>query len=312
MVSILVVDDDPVIRQLLTYQLGGSGYHVCTAQSGWEALERLPLEHPDLVLLDVVMPGLSGWEVCRQIRASSSVPIIMLTAKSAETDMVAGLGLGADDYIAKPFGLPHLLARVESVLRRARPAQKERVDDWSAPGSNGKIYSIHTQHTQALTSGTERNAPTTMRTSHKPYQTQRTNGRTGRTYTNVAASSHKAPTDLVQALSSRSMVGRTLAEARAMLGLSLQDVERACGIRADIVQALEREQFSSIPHAQLHHILNIYSSFLGLDLNTLVTKPHALYPLYTPQVPPPEWVIQLIMLTIIVLVIAAIVLFQLS
>ncbi len=308
MVSILVVDDDPVIRQLLTYQLGGSGYHVCTAQNGWEALERIPLEHPDLVLLDVVMPGLSGWEVCRQIRASSSVPIIMLTAKSAETDMVAGLGLGADDYIAKPFGLPHLLARVESVLRRAKPAHKERIEDWNTTGSNAKAHSIHMQHTQTPISGTARSTHTTMPTSHKPYQTQRTNDR----YTTASSPAHKAPIDLAQALSSRSMVGRTLAEARAMLRLSLQDVEQACGIRADIVQALEREQFSSIPHTQLRHILNVYSSFLGLDLNTLVTKPHALYPLYTPPTPPPEWVLQLIMLVIIVLVIAAIVVFQLS
>ncbi|NJN67421.1 MAG: response regulator transcription factor [Chloroflexaceae bacterium] len=124
MTRIMVVDDDPLIRQLLMYQLGGAGYEVCVAQNGQDALQRLLLEHPDLVLLDVVMPDMSGWHVCRAIRAWSTVPIIMLTAKSAESDIISGLESGADDYISKPFSLPQLLARVEAVLRRTTPNRR--------------------------------------------------------------------------------------------------------------------------------------------------------------------------------------------
>lgn len=118
---IMIIDDDPLIRQLLTYQLGGAGYHVSTASSGQDGLGRLLYEQPDLVLLDVVMPGMNGWDVCDQIRAYSSIPVIMLTAKNADMDVVAGFKSGADDYIAKPFSQRQLLARIEAVLRRSRP-----------------------------------------------------------------------------------------------------------------------------------------------------------------------------------------------
>src|SRR4051794_27239105 len=104
--KIMVVEDDTLIMQLLRYQLGGAGYDVIPVPNGRRALELLLLYQPDLILLDVMMPEISGWDVCRQIRACSAVPIIMLTAKGADDDVVAGLNAGADDYVTKPFSLP--------------------------------------------------------------------------------------------------------------------------------------------------------------------------------------------------------------
>lgn len=129
MTTIMVIDDEPLIGQLLGYQLGDAGYAVETFQSAREALLRLAQAQPDLVLLDVMMPEISGYDLCREIRAFSQVPLIMLTAKHADEDMVAGLTIGADDYVGKPFSAPQLLARIEAVLRRsgsgpaARPAR---------------------------------------------------------------------------------------------------------------------------------------------------------------------------------------------
>src|SRR5690349_19305502 len=121
---IMVVDDEPAIGKLLLYQLSGFGYQVSYVRDGIAALERLTADRPDLILLDVMMPRISGWEICRQIRACSAVPVIMLTAKSADTDIVTGLQAGADDYITKPFSMAQLRARIEAVLRRAAPASQ--------------------------------------------------------------------------------------------------------------------------------------------------------------------------------------------
>jgi DNA-binding response OmpR family regulator len=116
----MVVEDDPLIARLLRFQLGGAGYDVVCCANGLAALMSMEQEAPDLLLLDVMMPGMSGWDLCRQVRSCSSVPIIMLTAKGADGDVVAGLTAGADDYVTKPFRLPQLLARVEAVLRRSQ------------------------------------------------------------------------------------------------------------------------------------------------------------------------------------------------
>src|SRR5690242_6606104 len=116
---IMVVDDEPAIGKLFIYQLRGFGYEVSYVPDGLLALQRFVLEKPNLVLLDVMMPQINGWDVCRQIRACSSVPVIMLTAKGADPDIVAGLGAGADDYVTKPFSMVQLQARIEAVLRRA-------------------------------------------------------------------------------------------------------------------------------------------------------------------------------------------------
>jgi DNA-binding response OmpR family regulator len=116
---ILLVDDEQSVQKLLTYPLRKEGYEVVGALDGREALDRLQDASFDLVVLDVMLPHVDGFDVCRQIRATSTVPIIMLTAKTEEIDKVLGLELGADDYITKPFSVREFRSRVKAVLRRA-------------------------------------------------------------------------------------------------------------------------------------------------------------------------------------------------
>ncbi len=118
MTKILVVEDEQSLREPLEYLLRREGYEVAGVDDGAEALKRIQHETPDLVLLDLMLPGMSGTEVCREVRSNSTVPIIMLTAKDSEVDIVVGLELGADDYITKPYSSRELLARVRAVLRR--------------------------------------------------------------------------------------------------------------------------------------------------------------------------------------------------
>ena len=115
---VLVVDDEPQILRVMRASLPIRGYEVLTASSGEEALNQLGKQVPDLVILDLAMPEMSGLEVCRRIREFSTVPIIILSAKGSESDKVAALDLGADDYVTKPFGMDELLARARAVLRR--------------------------------------------------------------------------------------------------------------------------------------------------------------------------------------------------
>ena len=115
---ILVVDDERSITDLLAYNLKRSGYEVSVAHDGHQALRLAHNEPPDLVILDLMLPGLDGLEVCRALRRESAVPIIMLTARDEEVDRVVGLELGADDYVTKPFSVRELIARVRAVLRR--------------------------------------------------------------------------------------------------------------------------------------------------------------------------------------------------
>jgi DNA-binding response OmpR family regulator len=123
--TILVVDDEPTLRETLAEALDADGYRVVTAGDGREALARFRAEPPDLVLLDIMLPELSGIEVCRIIRRESDVPIVMLTARDAELDKVVGLELGADDYVTKPFSLRELSARIRAQLRRTEQAATE-------------------------------------------------------------------------------------------------------------------------------------------------------------------------------------------
>ena len=116
--TILVVDDEPTLRETLAEALEQDGLRVVTAADGVEALETFRAESPDLVLLDLMLPRMSGIEVCRVIRRESGVPVIMLTAKDGEIDKVVGLELGADDYVTKPFSLRELMARIRTQLRR--------------------------------------------------------------------------------------------------------------------------------------------------------------------------------------------------
>jgi DNA-binding response OmpR family regulator len=129
---ILLVDDEQSIQTLLSYPLRKDGYHVTSAQDGREALQRFDEARFDLVILDLMLPKLDGVEVCRELRSRSQVPIIMLTAKGSETDKVAGLEVGADDYITKPFSMREFRSRVKAALRRSRmtgqPAEEGTID----------------------------------------------------------------------------------------------------------------------------------------------------------------------------------------
>jgi DNA-binding response OmpR family regulator len=116
--TILVVDDEPTLRETLAEALTRDGFRVVTAADGAEALARFRDQRPDLIVLDLMLPEMSGVEVCRIVRRESAVPILMLTAKSSEIDKVLGLELGADDYVTKPFSLRELAARIRALLRR--------------------------------------------------------------------------------------------------------------------------------------------------------------------------------------------------
>jgi two-component system, OmpR family, KDP operon response regulator KdpE len=121
--TILVIDDEPQIRRVMRATLASQGYTVTEARSGEEALEMLRGEQPDLILLDVNLPGMGGLEVCREIRDRSDVPIVMLTVRNTEKDKVQALDAGADDYVVKPFGMEELRARIRAALRRASAAE---------------------------------------------------------------------------------------------------------------------------------------------------------------------------------------------
>jgi len=118
--KVLVVDDDVKIVELVKLYLNRDGYHVITAHEGNEALRLARESHPDLIVLDIMLPGIDGLEICRKLRTESSVPIILLTAKTTEQDRIAGLDIGADDYVTKPFSPKELAARVRAVFRRTQ------------------------------------------------------------------------------------------------------------------------------------------------------------------------------------------------
>ena len=131
--TVLMVDDEPGLLKAVQLYLELDGYRVLTAQRGEQALALARRQPPDVVLLDVMLPGLDGFETLRRLRRFSKVPVIMLTAKGDESDVVKGLRLGADDYVRKPFGQAELASRIEAVLRRAGPADEDTrivVDDY--------------------------------------------------------------------------------------------------------------------------------------------------------------------------------------
>jgi two-component system, OmpR family, response regulator RegX3 len=127
--TVLVVEDEPSLAESVQYSLEREGYRVVAAEDGERAVEQFRAEQPSLVLLDLMLPKLSGLDVCRLIRAESTVPIVILTAKDAEADKVAGLELGADDYMTKPFSMRELVSRVRAQLRRAGMSGERRSDD---------------------------------------------------------------------------------------------------------------------------------------------------------------------------------------
>lgn len=130
--TILIVDDERNVSQLARMYLTADGFRVESVTNGADALERVRVSRPDLVVPDLMMPGMDGWEVCRRLRAAGDIPIIILTARTDDVDKIVGLELGADDYLTKPFNPRELVARVKAVLRRyhagAQPAQLIRLD----------------------------------------------------------------------------------------------------------------------------------------------------------------------------------------
>ncbi len=132
--KILVVDDEASIVNIISYNLKKEGYNVITAADGEQGYNLAMQEHPDLVLLDIMMPKMDGYEVCRKIREKSNMPIIMLTARADEVDKVLGLEMGADDYVTKPFGSRELMARVKANLRRNAVKEEQQ------PVSSGNVH----------------------------------------------------------------------------------------------------------------------------------------------------------------------------
>jgi len=122
MATVLVVDDEPIVREVVVRYLAREGHRTLEAADGNAARDTIERAHPDLVVLDVMLPGTDGLELCKWIRSTSELPVIMLTARGEEADRIVGLELGADDYVTKPFSPRELAARVRSVLRRATPA----------------------------------------------------------------------------------------------------------------------------------------------------------------------------------------------
>ena len=128
MLKILLVDDDPNIRQLVKLYLVKEGFEVTMAASGDEAMKLFKASPPNLMLLDIMLPGMDGWQVCREVRKISNIPIIMLSAKDETFDKVLGLELGADDYVAKPFDMKELVARIKAVSRRFQASDVQEKD----------------------------------------------------------------------------------------------------------------------------------------------------------------------------------------
>jgi DNA-binding response OmpR family regulator len=124
--KILVVEDEPALQDTLAYNLNRQGYIVDTAGDGQAALDMARSQHPDLIVLDIMLPGLDGFEVCRILRQETNVPILMLTARDDEIDRVIGLEMGADDYLTKPFSMREFQARVKAQLRRIRMMREEK------------------------------------------------------------------------------------------------------------------------------------------------------------------------------------------
>jgi DNA-binding response OmpR family regulator len=133
--KVLIVEDEPTLLETLEYNLSRQGYAICTAADGPTALDVARREQPDLIVLDVMLPGMDGFEVCRILRQEMSVPILMLTARDDEVDKVVGLEVGADDYMTKPFSMRELMARVKALLRRVRLVREEIAAENGPPGA---------------------------------------------------------------------------------------------------------------------------------------------------------------------------------
>ncbi|MEL7658858.1 MAG: response regulator transcription factor [Bacillota bacterium] len=143
MQKILIIEDEPNIRELVLYNLSQNGYEGMAAEDGLQGLSMARGERPDLILLDIMLPGKNGYDICRELRAEGNkTPIIMLTAKNEEIDKVLGLEFGADDYISKPFGIRELIARIKAVLRRYESIPEQESSGNGAGTTNGQGITI--------------------------------------------------------------------------------------------------------------------------------------------------------------------------
>lgn len=143
--NVLVVDDEAMIREAVCAYISMQGYHVFAAENGEEALEIFQAHPITFVILDLMLPGMSGEDICQAIRKQSRVPIIMLTAKTQEADVLNGLGIGADDYVTKPFSVKQLYARMEAILRRMPDARKPLAEKFSWNGGDLLIDFAHSE-----------------------------------------------------------------------------------------------------------------------------------------------------------------------
>ncbi len=150
--QLLIVEDDETLRETLEYNLRNQGYGVITADNGYAALELARGRQPDLLLLDLMLPGIDGFEVCRILRKEMSLPILMLTARMEEVDKLIGLEVGADDYLTKPFSMRELLARVKALLRRVELIREEVAAQGDGPVTAGRP-ALDTPPTETLTFG---------------------------------------------------------------------------------------------------------------------------------------------------------------
>ena len=150
--QVLIVEDDETLRETLEYNLRNQGYEVITADNGYKALELARGRQPDVLLLDLMLPGIDGFEVCRILRKEMSLPILMLTARTEEVDKVIGLEVGADDYLTKPFSMRELLARVKALLRRVELIREDLVAQGDTQPDAGRP-ALDTPRTETLTFG---------------------------------------------------------------------------------------------------------------------------------------------------------------
>lgn len=267
---IMVVDDEAVTGRLLVYQLQALGYSVTYLQDGLQALQRVLIEQPDLILLDVVMPHVSGWEVCREIRSCSTVPIIMVTGKDADDDVAAGLAAGADDYVTKPFNMTQLHARIEAVLRRSaqsrplpyvtpapasvRPTAPAPRREIIAPVSRTTRPAVAQIVTPAVMVATPAAAP--IETTYQP-----------------------APAEPVAPrIVEEPRLGPRLYATRLARGLSLYQAERLCHVRWDYLQAIEQENWDYMPRPQIREAIQAYTRLLRIEVSEPAGRIAALRP----------------------------------
>ena len=295
MTKILVVDDELAIGKLLLYQLQGYGYQVIYVSDGLLALQRLEQEQPDLILLDVMMPAMSGWDVCRQIRTVSVVPVIMLTGKHSDDDIAIGLGAGADDYIAKPFSMVQLHARIEAVLRRSK--------DRGFRGTNDRTMAyratiVPEYREAAVQEGGEHwNQRRVVSTNQQSTLAHHTAPRIA--VKDEVLSAPALPSSPAATTAPPQRLGQRLRHERLARGLSLEQVERECKIRWEFLQAIEQENFDYMPRSQLRIALHAYTSYLGLDLHTLLNRPQP------PQKQSMPWhVIVLVVMLVLLFIVA--------